>query len=228
MMPCTNYSKNVWSVISLSLLLFSVSFLAHSDETTSNAYETTNSTNASTESDVNTYDVNSSDVNFPDVNNSDITISETLTMNSLPSSADVESTRKSFWYPSPQALLWKIQSGSTGFILFLHFFSLIFFKDNICFKTNVHCVWQMSTKTYLRFNIPKFSSSAYHFSHASRLSILIILNLFYLKLNHYFLFHLARHHQKKLIVMIVMLILKVSPGKFFCSVPNSFTCLLFA
>ena len=54
---------------------------------------------------MNTYDVNSSDVNFPDVNNSDITISETLTMNSLPSSADVESTRKSFWYPSPQALL---------------------------------------------------------------------------------------------------------------------------
>ena len=43
----------------------------------------------------------------------------------------------------------------------------------------------------LRFNILKFSSSAYHFSHASRLSILIILNLFfYLKLNHYFLFHL--------------------------------------
>ena len=71
-----------------------------------------------------------------------------------------------------------------------------------------------STKTHLRFNIPKSFSSAYHFSHTSRLSKLIILNLFYLKLNHY-LFHLARHHQKKVIVMIVMLILKVSPGKFF-------------
>ena len=132
MMPWTNYSKNVWSVISLSLLLFSISFLANSDETTSNAYETTNSTTASTESDVNTYDVNSSDVNILDVNNSNITISETLTMNSLPSSADVESTRKSFWYTSPQALLWKIWSGSTGFILCFCIFSLGFFLKTIC------------------------------------------------------------------------------------------------
>ena len=98
----TNYSKNVWYVISLILLLFSISFLANSDETTSNAYENTTSTTTSTESDVNTYDINNSDVNIPDVNNSvdddlseiDVTISETLTLNSLPSSADVESTRK--------------------------------------------------------------------------------------------------------------------------------------
>ena len=68
----------------------------------------------------------------------------------------------------------------------------------------------------MHFDIPKFSSSAYHFSHASRVSILIILNLFFcLKLNHYSLFHSARHHQKKLIIMIVTLILKVSPGKVF-------------
>ena len=86
----TNYSKNVWYVISLSLLLFSIPFLANSDEKTSNAYETTTSTTASTESDVNTYDVNNSDVNIPDAN---VTISETLTLNSLPSSAYVESTR---------------------------------------------------------------------------------------------------------------------------------------
>ena len=58
-----NYSKNLWYVISLSLLLFSISFLANSDETTSNAYETTTSTTISTESDANTYDVNNSDVN---------------------------------------------------------------------------------------------------------------------------------------------------------------------
>ena len=90
----TNYSKNLWYVISLSLLLFSISFLANSDETTSNAYETTTSTTTSTESDVNTYDVNNSDVNTPDVNNSDVNISETLALNSLTSSADVESTRK--------------------------------------------------------------------------------------------------------------------------------------
>ena len=89
----TNYSKNVWYVISLSLLLFSIPFLANSDEKTSNAYETTTSTTASTESDVNTYDVNNSDVNIPDANNSNVTISETLTLNSLPSSAYVESTR---------------------------------------------------------------------------------------------------------------------------------------
>ena len=85
----TNYSKNLWYVISLSLLLFAISFLANSHETTSNAYETTTSTNASTESDVNTYDVN-----IPVVNNSDVNISETLALNSLPSSADVESTGK--------------------------------------------------------------------------------------------------------------------------------------
>ena len=90
----TYYSKNVWYVIRLILLLFSISFLAGSDETTSNAYETTTSTTTSTESHVNIYDINNSDVNIPDVNNSDGTISETLTLNSLPSSADVESTRK--------------------------------------------------------------------------------------------------------------------------------------
>ena len=38
-------------------------------------------------------DVNNSDVNIPDANKSDVTISETLTLNSLPSSAYVESTR---------------------------------------------------------------------------------------------------------------------------------------
>ena len=65
-----------------------------------NAYENTNSTTASTESDVNTYDVNNSDANIPDVNNSDATISETLALNSLPSSADVESTRKSVFLVS--------------------------------------------------------------------------------------------------------------------------------
>ena len=75
-------------------MLFSISFLANSDETTLNAYETTTSATTSTESDVNTYDVNNSDVNIPDVNNSDVNISETLALNSLPSSADVESTRK--------------------------------------------------------------------------------------------------------------------------------------
>ena len=80
----TNYSKNLWYSRSLSLLLFSISFLANSDETTLNAYETTTSTTASTESDVNTYGVNNSDVN----------ISETLVLNSLPSSANVESTHK--------------------------------------------------------------------------------------------------------------------------------------
>ena len=81
-------------MISLSLLLFSISFLANSDETTSNAYGTPASTTFSTESDVNTYDVNNSDVNIPDVNNSDVYISETLALKSLPWSADVESTRK--------------------------------------------------------------------------------------------------------------------------------------
>ena len=90
----TNYSKNLWYVISLSLLLFSISFLANYDEATSNAYETTTSRTTSTKSDVNTYDVNNSDVNIPDVNKSDVNISETLALNSLPSSADVESTRK--------------------------------------------------------------------------------------------------------------------------------------
>ena len=80
----TNYSKNLLYVIRLSLLLFSISFLANSDETTLNAYETTTSTTTSTESDVNTYGVNNSDVN----------ISETLALNSLPSSANVESTHK--------------------------------------------------------------------------------------------------------------------------------------
>ena len=59
-------------MISLSLLLFFISSLVNSDETTSNAYETTNSTNTSTESNVNTYDVNIPDVNF----------SETLALNS--------------------------------------------------------------------------------------------------------------------------------------------------
>ena len=90
----TNYSKNLWYVISLSLPLFSSSFLANSDETASNAYETTNSTTTSNESVVNIYDVNNSDVNIPDVSNSDVNICETLALNSLPSSADVENTRK--------------------------------------------------------------------------------------------------------------------------------------
>ena len=70
-----------------------------------NAYETTSSTTTSTESDVNTYNVNSSDVNIPAVNNSDVNTSEKFTLKSLPSSAYVESTRKSFWYTGPQALL---------------------------------------------------------------------------------------------------------------------------
>ena len=76
------------------MLLFSISFLVNSDETTSNAYETTTSTTTSTESDVNTYDVNNSEVYIPDVNNSNVNISETFALNSLPSLADVESTRK--------------------------------------------------------------------------------------------------------------------------------------
>ena len=80
----------------------------------------------------------------------------------------------------------------------------------------------------MRFNIPKFSSSGYHFSHASGLSVLIILNLFfYLKLNHDFLFHLARHHQQKLIVIIVTLVLKVSPGKFFLQCAQQLHMLTF-
>ena len=91
----TNYSKNLRYVLSLGLLLFSFSFLANSDETTLNAYETTTSTTTSTESDVNTYNVNNFDVNIPDANNSDIiNISETLALSSLPPSADVESTRR--------------------------------------------------------------------------------------------------------------------------------------
>ena len=90
----TNYSKNLLFVIRLSLLLFSISFLANSDETTSNAYETITSTTTSTESDVNNYDVNNSDVNIPDVNNSNVNVSETLALNSLLSSADAEGTRK--------------------------------------------------------------------------------------------------------------------------------------
>ena len=90
----SNYSKNLWYVTSLSLLLFSISFLANSDKTTSNAYESTTSTTTSTESGVNTYDVNNSDVNIPDVNNSDVNISKKMALNSLPSSDDVESTRK--------------------------------------------------------------------------------------------------------------------------------------
>ena len=89
----TNYSKNIWCIISLSLLLFSISFLANSDETTSNAFETITSTTTSTKSDVNTYDVNNSDVNIPHVNNTDVNIYETLaSLNSLRSSTDVEST----------------------------------------------------------------------------------------------------------------------------------------
>ena len=71
-------------MISLSLLLFSISFLANSDETFSNAYGTPTSTTTSTESDVNTYNVNNSDVNIRDVNNSDVYISETLALKSLP------------------------------------------------------------------------------------------------------------------------------------------------
>ena len=90
----TNYSKNLLYVIRLSLLLFSISFLANSDETTSNAYETITSTTTSTESDVNNYDVNNSDVNIPDLNNSNVNVSETLALNSWLSSADAESSRK--------------------------------------------------------------------------------------------------------------------------------------
>ena len=71
----SNYSKNLSYVISLSLLLFSISFLASSGETTLNAYETTTSTTTSTETDVNTYNVNKCDVNIPHVNNSDVNIS---------------------------------------------------------------------------------------------------------------------------------------------------------
>ena len=76
------------------MLLFSIFFLVNSDETTSNAYETATSETTSTESDVNTYDVNNSEVYIPDVNNSNVNISETFALNSLPSLADVESTRK--------------------------------------------------------------------------------------------------------------------------------------
>ena len=43
---------------------------------------------------LNTYDENNSDVYIHDVNNSDVNISETLALNSLPSSADMQSTRK--------------------------------------------------------------------------------------------------------------------------------------
>ena len=87
-------------------MLFSIYFLANSNETASNAYETTTSTTTSTESDVNTYDINNSDVNIPDVNNSDVSISETLTLNSLPSQLIWKAlASKSFWYPDPQALL---------------------------------------------------------------------------------------------------------------------------
>ena len=81
-------------MISLSLLLFPISFLANSEETSSNAYGTTTSRTTSTESNVNKYDVNNSDVNIPDVNDPDVYISETLALKSLPWSADVESTRK--------------------------------------------------------------------------------------------------------------------------------------
>ena len=45
----------------------------------------------------------------------------------------------------PQALLWKILSESDGFILCFCIFSSQFFLKTMCFKTNVHCVWQMST-----------------------------------------------------------------------------------
>ena len=133
----TNYSKNLWYILSLFLLLFFTSFLANSNETTLNAYETTTSATTSTESDVNTYDVNNSDVN----------ISETLALNSLTSSVDVESTRKWVflvsWSPGPSL---KNSEWKHWFHpLFLHFFSSIFFKDNMCFKTNTHCVWQMSS-----------------------------------------------------------------------------------
>ena len=95
--------------------------------------------------------------------------------------------------------------------LFQHFFSSIYFKDNMCFKTNVHCVWHFKLICVLIYQ--KFLCLHIIFSR-KRLSILIILDLFfYLKLNQYFLFRLARHHQKKLTVMIVTLMLKVSPGE---------------
>ena len=96
--------------------------------------------------------------------------------------------------------------------LFQHFFSSIYFKDNMCFKTNVHCVWHFKLICVLIYQ--KFLCLHIIFSR-KRLSILIILDLFfYSKLNQYFLFHLARHHQKKLTVMIVTLTLKASPGVF--------------
>ena len=71
-------------MISVSLLLFPISFLANSEEKTSNAYGTTTSRTTSTESNVNKYDVNNSDVNIPDVNDPDVYISETLALKSLP------------------------------------------------------------------------------------------------------------------------------------------------
>ena len=107
-------------------MLFFTSFLANSNETTLNAYETTTSATTSTESDINTYDVNNSDVN----------ISETLALNSLTSSADVESTRKWVflvsWSPGPSLKNseWKCWFHP----LFLHFFSSIFLKI-ICVLT---------------------------------------------------------------------------------------------
>ena len=122
----TNCNKNLWYFISLSLLLFSISFLANSDAT-SNAFETTTSTATSTESDVNT-----SDVNIPDVNNSDVNTSETLALTLYPHQLMWKAlASKSFWYPGPQAL-WKIRSGSTGFILCSCVFSLQFFVKTIC------------------------------------------------------------------------------------------------
>ena len=89
-----NKNRYCQSNLEESWILFSISFLANSDVTTSNVYETTTSTTTSTESDVNTYDVNNSDVNIPDGDNSDVNISETLALNSLPSSDDLESTHK--------------------------------------------------------------------------------------------------------------------------------------
>ena len=131
-----NYSKNLWYVISLSLLLLSISFLANSDETTSNAYETTTSTTTSTESDVNAYDVNNSDVIF---------LKHwhwTLYLHQLMWKAF---TSKSLWCPSPRPFFEKFGAEALVSSSVSAFFLFDLFKDNMSFKTNVHCVWQMST-----------------------------------------------------------------------------------
>ena len=135
----------------------------------------------------------------------------------------------SFWYPGPPVLLGDIRNRSTGFILcFCIFLSSFFLKATCVFQLKSTVFGKCQPKLICVLIYQNFFLSSYRFSHASKISLLTVLNLFfYLKLNHYFLFHLACHHQKNLIIMIVMLTLKLSPGKFFYSVPNSLTCLLF-